>query len=57
MTGKHGGDIQVVSEPGDTRFEVRLPLVEPTLQDAVTDGEPGRPDVGSARAAWTGLAA
>jgi signal transduction histidine kinase len=23
---KHGGDIRVVSEPGDTRFQVRLPL-------------------------------
>jgi signal transduction histidine kinase len=35
VTGKHGGDIQVLSTPGDTRFEVRLPLVEPTLADAV----------------------
>jgi signal transduction histidine kinase len=25
----HGGDIGVVSEPGDTRFRVRLPLAEP----------------------------
>ena len=39
VTGKHGGDIQVISQPGDTRFEVRLPLVEPTLQDAVTGTE------------------
>ena len=25
---RHGGDLRVVSEPGDTRFEVRLPLLE-----------------------------
>jgi signal transduction histidine kinase len=25
----HGGDISVTSEPGDTRFQVRLPLSEP----------------------------
>jgi signal transduction histidine kinase len=25
---KHRGNIQVLSEPGDTRFQVRLPLVE-----------------------------
>jgi signal transduction histidine kinase len=25
--GRHGGDPRVVSEPGDTRFRVRLPLV------------------------------
>src|SRR6185312_10054228 len=27
---RHGGDLRVVSQPGDTRFEVRLPLEEPT---------------------------
>ncbi len=27
IVGRHGGDIRVVSEPGDTRFQVRLPLV------------------------------
>jgi signal transduction histidine kinase len=27
---KHRGNIQVLSEPGDTRFQVRLPLVEAT---------------------------
>ena len=27
VVGRHGGDIRVVSEPGDTRFQVRLPLV------------------------------
>jgi len=26
VVGRHGGDIRVVSEPGDTRFQVRLPL-------------------------------
>ncbi|MGL4173441.1 MAG: ATP-binding protein [Actinomycetota bacterium] len=26
---RHGGDLRVVSQPGDTRFEVRLPLTEP----------------------------
>ena len=25
---RHGGDLRVVSRPGDTRFQVRLPLVE-----------------------------
>ena len=27
---RHGGDLRVVSEPGDTRFQVLLPLSEPT---------------------------
>ena len=26
VVGRHGGDIRVVSKPGDTRFQVRLPL-------------------------------
>jgi signal transduction histidine kinase len=26
IVGRHGGDIRVVSQPGDTRFQVRLPL-------------------------------
>jgi signal transduction histidine kinase len=26
---RHGGDLRVVSRPGDTRFQVRLPLVSP----------------------------
>ncbi len=26
VVGRHGGDLRVVSEPGDTRFQVRLPL-------------------------------
>ncbi|GAB3589054.1 ATP-binding protein [Angustibacter peucedani] len=28
VTVKHGGDLRVVGGPGDTRFEVRLPLTE-----------------------------
>jgi len=27
VVGRHGGDIRLVSRPGDTRFQVRLPLV------------------------------
>jgi signal transduction histidine kinase len=26
---RHGGSMRVISEPGDTRFQVRLPLIEP----------------------------
>ena len=26
---RHGGDLRVQSVPGDTRFQVRLPLVSP----------------------------
>jgi signal transduction histidine kinase len=26
VVGQHGGDIRVISQPGDTRFQVRLPL-------------------------------
>jgi signal transduction histidine kinase len=29
VTNRHGGDLRVVSQPGDTRFQVRLPLTEP----------------------------
>ena len=29
VVGRHGGDIRVVSEPGETRFEVRLPVDGP----------------------------
>jgi len=29
VTQRHGGDLRVVSRPGHTRFQVRLPLVEP----------------------------
>jgi signal transduction histidine kinase len=27
---RHGGDLRVTSSPGDTRFQVLLPLAEPT---------------------------
>ena len=29
VVGRHGGDLRVVSRPGDTRFQVRLPLDGP----------------------------
>ncbi|HVD18279.1 MAG TPA: ATP-binding protein, partial [Propionibacteriaceae bacterium] len=29
ITQRHGGDLRVRSKPGDTRFQVRLPLTEP----------------------------
>jgi signal transduction histidine kinase len=35
VVGRHGGDIHVVSEPGETRFEVRLPVDGPGDAEAV----------------------
>jgi signal transduction histidine kinase len=35
VVGRHGGDIHVVSEPGRTRFEVRLPVDGPGEEDDV----------------------
>jgi signal transduction histidine kinase len=29
VVNRHGGDLRLESEPGDTRFQVRLPLSEP----------------------------
>jgi signal transduction histidine kinase len=29
VVGRHGGDLRVVSRPGDTRFQVRLPIAGP----------------------------
>jgi signal transduction histidine kinase len=29
VVNRHGGSMRVISEPGDTRFQVRLPLIEP----------------------------
>jgi len=29
VVNKHHGDLRVISEPGDTRFQIRLPLVPP----------------------------
>jgi signal transduction histidine kinase len=37
---KHKGNIQVSSEPGDTRFQVRLPLSEGLVQGPVTGHRP-----------------
>ena len=39
VVGRHGGDIHVVSEPGDTRFEVRLPVKGPAGGDGAMDVE------------------
>ncbi len=30
VVNKHHGDLRLISEPGDTRFQIRLPLVPPT---------------------------
>ncbi|MGH3144822.1 MAG: ATP-binding protein, partial [Rubrobacter sp.] len=35
VVGRHGGDIRVVSEPGETRFEVRLPVDGPGGEETV----------------------
>ena len=32
IVNRHGGDLRVVSTPGDTRFQVRLPQNEPPAQ-------------------------
>jgi signal transduction histidine kinase len=42
---RHGGDLRVISVPGDTRFEVRLPLTEPARAAA--------PEIEAARAEAT----
>jgi signal transduction histidine kinase len=39
IVGRHGGDIHVVSEPGETRFEVRLPVDGPGDAEAVVDSD------------------
>jgi len=38
VVGRHGGDIRVVSEPGDTRFQVRLPLAPGDPSDGIERG-------------------
>ena len=38
VVNKHHGDLQVESVPGDTRFQVRLPLTEPDRDRARTAG-------------------
>ena len=35
VVGRHGGDLRVVSRPGDTRFQVRLPIDAPDGRPAV----------------------
>jgi signal transduction histidine kinase len=34
VTQRHGGDLRVLSQPGNTRFQVRLPIEEPPSTDA-----------------------
>jgi len=36
VVGRHGGDIHVASEPGSTRFEVRLPVDGPGPAESIT---------------------
>jgi signal transduction histidine kinase len=36
VVGRHGGDIRVVSKPGDTRFQVRLPIDNNAEPDSVS---------------------
>jgi signal transduction histidine kinase len=38
VVGRHGGDIRVVSKPGDTRFQVRLPMEGPAEQSEPAAG-------------------
>ncbi len=38
VVGRHGGDIRVVSRPGDTRFQVRLPMEGPAEQSEAAAG-------------------
>ena len=38
VVGRHGGDIRVVSRPGDTRFQVRLPMEGPAGQSEPAAG-------------------
>ena len=35
---RHRGDLRVVSAPGDTRFQVRLPIDEPRRRPGLTAG-------------------
>jgi signal transduction histidine kinase len=36
VVNKHHGDLRLESEPGDTRFQVRLPLVAPEPTEIAT---------------------
>ena len=40
VVNKHGGDLRVRSEPGDTRFQVRLPLAGTAPEPGSTTPEP-----------------
>jgi signal transduction histidine kinase len=44
---KHHGDLSVVSEPGDTRFQVRLPLVAPVPEAESADIDPETLGIGA----------
>jgi signal transduction histidine kinase len=41
IVNKHHGDLRVKSVPGDTRFQIRLPIQAETARPA--DAEPGQP--------------
>jgi signal transduction histidine kinase len=43
VVNKHHGDLKLESVPGNTRFVVRLPLVEPEPLDIQASGEPTTP--------------
>lgn len=44
VVGRHGGSIEVHSQPGDTRFQVRLPLQpKPALAPAIATSTGGTP--------------
>ncbi|MFF4527340.1 ATP-binding protein [Streptomyces bluensis] len=45
VVNKHHGSLEVQSAPGDTRFQVRLPL---TATESDTPGTPGRPEPSTA---------
>ncbi len=38
---RHRGEIKLISKPGSTRFQIRLPVQQARTQGASTDGEPG----------------
>jgi len=44
---QHHGDLSVVSEPGDTRFQVRFPLVAPVPEAESADIDPDTLDLGA----------
>jgi signal transduction histidine kinase len=43
VVNKHHGDLKLESVPGDTRFIIRLPLVEPERLDIAESAEPATP--------------